>query len=82
MRQVDENIEAWVLHYKKVTFTKITIKIKETPSDTWQTEKITVGSDAEENIDNENYIKNMEENPSLLQKPSFESILEEQMPEE
>ncbi|GFR30739.1 uncharacterized protein TNCT_288381 [Trichonephila clavata] len=56
--------------------------IKETPSDTWQTEKITVGSDAEENIDNENYIKNMEENPSLLQKPSFESILEEQMPEE
>ncbi|GFY42931.1 hypothetical protein TNIN_100201 [Trichonephila inaurata madagascariensis] len=56
--------------------------IKEIPSDTWQTEKIAVGSDAEENIDNENYIKNMEENPSPLQNPSFDSILEEQMPEE
>lgn len=57
-------------------------RIKEIPNDTWQTEKIAVGSDAEENIDNENYIKNIQENPLLLQNPSFEPDIEDEMPEE
>ncbi|GFS87838.1 hypothetical protein NPIL_595621 [Nephila pilipes] len=57
-------------------------RTKEMQSNVWITEKIAVGSDAEENIDNENYIKNIQDDPLLILNPRFEPVVKELMTEE